>query len=68
MVCILDVPGLNSGQGLAVSTEAFVVVLSSPRQMPGKFVRPEPLISTLSVLHYSPYHLMAYRLSCCECS
>ena len=66
MVCILDVPGLNSGQDLAVPTEDFVVVLSSPRQMPGKFVRPEPLLSTLSVLHYSPYHLIAYRLSRCE--
>lgn len=66
MVCILEVPGLNSSQGLAVPTEDFVVGLSSPGQMPGKFVRPEPLFSTLSVLHYSPYHLMAYRLTCCE--
>jgi hypothetical protein len=64
MLCILEVAGLNSVQGLTFPTEDFVVVLNSSRQLPGKLLKPDPLLSTSSTLHYSPYRLMAYSLSC----
>ena len=66
MLRVLEVPGLNSGQGQDVPNEYFVFVLISSRQMPGKFLRPEPLLSTSSALRYSTYYLMACSPTCCE--